>query len=90
MGRSVTPAYVVEYETTGARGFSPICWRVTSSSQIKADGRPTTANLRRHVEAYNASFQPGGVNEHVGARIVAAKLVRNDGSHEVVATYRVA
>lgn len=89
MGRSTTPAYVVEYECEGTRRISPICWRVTSSTQVPADGRPTAANLRKHVESYNRSFQPGGANAHVGVRIVAAKLLRNDGSREVVATCRV-
>lgn len=87
MGRSVTPAYVVEYQATGIR-MSPACWRVSSPNQIPADGRPTVKNLARHVESFNRSFQKGGSNEHLaGTRIVAAMLLRNDGSREVVASW---
>lgn len=90
MGRTQTPTYVVEYVTRGPYRLSTTCWRTRSSSRIPADGLPTQRNLARHVETLNASFKEGGANAMLrGTRITSATLLRNDGSREVVATFRV-
>lgn len=86
MSSSHTPTYRVEYSsvvdiTRGQRvGMTPCAWR-------RPDGRPTAANLERHVRGFEESTLPGGVNAHCGiTRVGSARLVRQaDG--EVMATY---
>ena len=93
MGRSYTPKYRIEYTTvitTDADGdwtkrrFSPSFWNG------KRDGKPTVANLQANLVVFEASFAPGGCNDHVYAgdtvQLLAARLVRQaDGA--VVAEY---
>ena len=84
-----TPAFAVEYTCTGGT-ISPYGWRSSRIGQVPADGRPSATTLKRHVDGVNASLLPGGVNHYpsrADVRIVSARLVRNDGSHEVIATY---
>lgn len=82
MGRSTTPAYRVEFETTGRTlALTPLCW------SVKQDGRPTESNLLRLVATMNRSFEPDGANSRVGAlgvRITHARLIRQS-SGDVVA-----
>ena len=91
MGRSTTPRFAVEYTCKGG-SITPYGWRSSRMGQVPADGRPSAATLQRHVDSVNASLLPGGVNHYptpgrADIRIVSARLVRNDGSREVLATY---
>ena len=64
MGRSRTPKYVVELVTPGFY-TSPSEWRVRDGCQTKGYGRPNNENLRKYIEQFIASMQPGGVNAHL-------------------------
>ena len=93
MGRTSTPAFAVEYTCTGGT-ITPYGWRSSRIGQVPADGRPSAATLKRHVDSVNSSFLPGGVNHYptpgrADIRIASARLVRNDGSRQVIATYTV-
>lgn len=86
--RSTTTKYRVEY-TSATWHMSPTCWLISSRDQRHADGRPTETNLRRHVEALEASTRPGGANAHLGAlNIRTARLVDQD-TGETIARYEV-
>ena len=86
MGRSVTPTYRVEIESTPDCHMTAAIWR-------KEYGRPTEANIKVYVEKFNESLKPGGCNEHIGkahpeSRMLGATIVRQaDG--KVMASYRV-
>ncbi len=72
MGRSVTTTY--RLEMTLAVGYAtPQCWR------SREYGRPSERNLRRELEGYNASLEPGGANQHIGpqGRAIAGRIVHN-------------
>lgn len=81
MGRSTTPAFAVHFVTDN--GFwTPSAW------PTKFAGRPTAANLAKHVAVMEAATQPGGCNEHLGAtRILAARILKNRGQRDLVAAY---
>ncbi len=64
MGRSTTPKYVVELVTPGFY-TSPSGWQVRDGCQTKGSGKPTNENLKKFVEQFIASMQPGGVNAHL-------------------------
>lgn len=73
MGRTVTPKYRVEFRDEQGRngGFTAAAWR----------GKVSQKALAVYVETLNASFEPGGSNEHVrasfpGAKVAAARIVR--------------
>jgi hypothetical protein len=82
MGRTLTPAYAIEYVVN--RGFwTPACW------PTKQAGRPTAANLAKHVALVEASTQADGCNAHLGAtKILSARIVRNRGERVTVAEFR--
>jgi hypothetical protein len=81
MPADLTTAYVVEIDTPGYR-YTPAPWRTRQA------GRPTTANLAAHVEAFEASTEPGGCNAHLGAtRVTSARIRRNQLRGVVVASY---
>ena len=90
-GRSSTPPYVYElFNATGGRIASdPMAWRV------KDAGKPSEANLRKMIDQYNASLEPGGANDHLAGlfgkdRMTAAGglIRRNQGrGSEVLARY---
>ncbi len=80
MSRSTTPTYRIEFTevydlATGRRtGMTPSGWR----------GQATAARLLEHLERLNASFLPGGCNDHCGRLFVAtARLVRQATGREV-------
>ena len=84
MGRVITPTYRVEY-TSNDRGLDKsMCW------DCKRYGRPSLKNLESWREAYNKSFERGGVNEHVSdaagfvIRIFNARIVRQATGEVVV------
>lgn len=87
MARDYTPPYLVEME-----GTTKCAWNVRERPGASADGKPTAENLKKYVEAFIASQEPGKPNAHIpkafGHKIVPtwARIVRN-GSREVVATY---
>lgn len=73
MGYSVTPVYRVEFSLTNPhQGMTPVAW------DTRKDGRASLINLTKLVESFNASFQPGSTNEHIGEKgmIVEAWLIR--------------
>lgn len=84
MGRSITPTYVAEF-TVNHGHLTPMAW------DCKRYGRPTDANAEKFRKFYNMSFQPGRVNgplteDDVILHISEVRVIRNDGSKEVVAT----
>ena len=50
-------------------------WRTRAQGRIPGYGQPTPENIRKHVEAFERSTQPGGVNAHVGAQQVTEAWV---------------
>ena len=74
--------YQISLLTAGV-GFTPYSWN------CRRDGRPTEANLRKHVESFEASTREGGVNAHLGEVTVLRAVIRlNDGRGKVVAEYK--
>jgi hypothetical protein len=80
MGRSILPAFRIEYRTNHLalgleRGdlFSPIdgkkvktmIWDVKSRTNVVGKGKPNRENLRAWRDSFNKSFLAGGVNEHI-------------------------
>lgn len=86
MGHSTMSKYRVEYRVRGSH-WTPASWLVSSRDQRHADGRPTDENLRRHVEAIEASTRPGGVNAHLGATVILSAKLINQHTDETVAAY---
>jgi len=88
MGRSRAIKYVVSAKCSPATAaLTQMEWRVTRDGNIPGDGKPTEANLAKWVAVYNASFQPGGVNQHAGPlTIVSAKIVRQ-ADYRIMAEY---
>lgn len=82
MGRTTTPAYVVQI-ADGRYRYAGSAWVVAT------DGKPTEANLRRYVESFEASTRPGGANAHLGeVRVLRASIRRNVPAGQTVATYQ--
>ena len=75
MGRTVTPKYRIEVRANGLTVMSDYPW------DSKHYGRATDKNLEKWRTGMNASFQPGGVNEHISEargtipHISVAKLI---------------
>lgn len=89
MGRITTPPYRIEIKCSDSRySFTPMAWRVRSNNAgIRADGKPTVANLDKWVTAYEDSLRPGGCNAHLGIHsVVSAKIIRQS-DNEVVAEW---
>lgn len=89
-GSTRTFTYRVEYTTASPTVHqTPAGWK---PKVAEGGGKPTAANLARHVEHLNKSFEPGGVNAHVAdrfgfaAKIVAARIVRQ-ADNEIMATW---
>ena len=84
MGRSTTPTYRIEARTNDISVINDCVWN------SKYHGRANQENLEKWRTILNASFQPGGVNEHIAEarkavpHIIAAKLIRQS-TGEVVA-----
>ncbi len=67
MGKSYTPTFVVftgDFKTGQMRPGME--WRVRSRTNLPGYGKPTEENLKKWAEDFNASFLPGGTNEHIG------------------------
>lgn len=65
MGRSYTPPYVIEVD--GCQGA--MSWYVRAVYGTPANGKPTAANLKKYMDSFLASMEPGGANAHL-ARIM--------------------
>lgn len=77
MGRTTTPTYRIEFRPEGPMALTNMRWP-------REAGRPTAENLGKHVRLMLTSFQPGGVNEHVGpVRVTAAWIVHQATGTEV-------
>lgn len=83
MGTTSTPKYVVRVDVLGFY-CTPMEWRVRAKFGAAGYGAPTAANLRKFVEASNASTEPGGVNAHLGVahKIAKAEIFLNDGRYD--------
>lgn len=76
MGRIVTPTHRVEYRDNllalgktigdGSAVINGKRQRVAIMTWNREDGPPTQDNLAKWRDTYNASFQPGGANAHLG------------------------
>lgn len=82
MGRTYTPTHVVEFEIV-----HPSHKRLTAAAW---EGRATAPRLLAFLRGLNASFAPGGANEHSGIEHVErARLVRqSNGRTAVIAILR--
>lgn len=77
MRRTSTPTYRMEALEHNGSSWS-IAW----------SGRANQKRLIAKVQSYEASTQPGGVNEHIGPRkVMVAKLIRQ-ATNEVVCQVR--
>lgn len=83
MGRSYTPTYRTEWDDR-----SNGVWR-------KEYGKPTLANLEKHVHEYAESLKAGGINNHISLALGyipfprVARIVRQrDG--KIMAEWRAA
>ena len=83
MGRTITPTYRVEVEN------HPGIWRNYCAWDSKSYGRACHLNLERWRATLNASFNPTGVNAHIGSkgRIYSVRLVRQSTGQVVAAYY---
>lgn len=78
MGRVRVSKYAVEFVAPGFH-LTPAVWR----------GRVSEKALAKYVEAMNASFQPGGANQHlVGTKVTEARIVENYRGGDVVVTWK--
>jgi len=83
MSRDYTPTYRVEYVMNVGR--ATMAWQ-------DIYGRPDKDGLENWRQAYNASFQPGGVNApsektSIVPHITTAKLIRQSTGEIVAETY---
>jgi hypothetical protein len=84
--RDITPTYVVQI-SDGLHHYTASAWRVTSRTQVRADGRPTAANLKRYVESFEASTRPDGYNAHLGETTVKRARINHNITGTLVAEY---
>lgn len=88
MGQTLTPTFIVTVEHKGGAVRS-----TESGWNSRQNGRPNGRNLKIWVDKYHESLREGECNHHVfktygaGAYIASARILRNDGSREVVAIY---
>lgn len=87
MGRISTPAFRIEYSAVVAVASDRAIGMTAGAWRSQQAGRPTDANLAKHVAHLEASTKVFGCNAHLGElRIGAARIVRQaDG--KVVAVY---
>lgn len=87
MGRSVKVRFVVRMSQSPLPGATtsytePTAW------PTKYAGRPSDANLAAYIAKYEESTRPGGVNAHLGSRVVFKAEVVDQETGAVRATYR--
>jgi hypothetical protein len=74
--------YQVTVVAPGLAQYTSYSWN------CRRDGRPTGANLRKHIKSFEAATKPGGVNAHLGeVTVLRAEIRLNDGSRKVVVSY---
>ena len=84
MGTSRTPAYRMELAVDNGR-VTPFGWDVGGKY---GKGKANAENLKKYVEAFEASTQPGGCNSHLGVtRVLTAQIVKQS-TGDTVATYK--
>lgn len=71
MGRVTTPTFFVRMVVS--RGsLTPEAWRTNLY------GKPTEANLAKFVRELEASFEPGGANDHIQPmKVLSAQILRS-------------
>lgn len=85
MGKSRTPALIVEFQTSGGT-LTNHEWRIGKRGQLVGYGKPTEENLRKYVLHLLTSMAPGGCNDHIPKiAILGAKIRRNEPFGGVVA-----
>lgn len=84
MGRSRTLTYIIETDNG-----TPMEWRVSHKTNLPGYGKPNNQNLKKWAEAFNGSFEPGGVNAHCGidSKISTAQIIKQK-TGEVLATWQ--
>jgi hypothetical protein len=86
MRGSITPTHRIELRTNDLKVMESYPW------DSKHYGAATKANLEEWRTVMNASFQPGGVNEHITKargvvpHIISAKLIHQQTSAVVAET----
>jgi hypothetical protein len=90
MGKSITAPYVLELTCNNCQ-ISPMCWFPNDRPAygIKGQGKPTEANLRKHVEESQAAWDSDRpMFKHMnGTRIVRAQIRKGTMTGEVVARW---
>lgn len=86
MGRSITPTFRIEFREVTAAG-RPVHW-TSAGWDTKHAGRPSAETLAAHVRGMEASTEPGGVNEHLGATTIGYARIVRQSTDEVMAEYR--
>ena len=81
MGRSITPTFRLEMTVPG-KYITPSGW------DTKHAGRPNNETLRKHIDHFETSCKPGGVNAHLGIMVVSSARVVRQSNDEVVAEYK--
>lgn len=76
-----TPTYRMELMLEEG-GVTPVGWDVGGKY---GKGKANEANLRKHVEALEASCRPGGCNSHLGSMKVASARLVHQATNKVVA-----
>lgn len=89
MGRDRVIRYCIHYKID-APGvtWTPGEWRERSRGQVPAHGAPTTENIRKHCEMYEASTWPGACNSHLGATQILSARIVDQTTGETVAAYQ--
>jgi hypothetical protein len=86
MGKSTTPEHRIELRTNDLKVMDSYPW------DSKHYGAATNENLEEWRTVMNASFQPGGVNEHITEargvvpHIISAKLIHQHSQAIVAET----
>ena len=92
MGSSKPIAYTVELVIKDESGSLRACtaseWRVRARyGNLPGYGKPTLENLSKYVSGFEASTQPDGCNQHLGAQKVISAFIKDQRSSSIVATY---
>lgn len=83
MGRVITPRYAIHVTCSGGIHITPSVWRVTNSIYGTGYGKPTAANIDKHVAMYELSCIKG-VNQHCGIHSILTAEIRDQHNGNVV------
>ena len=67
---------------------TPMGWDVNGRHGYQGKGKPNAENLKKYVEAFEASTKPGECNGHLGVTKVLAAQIVKQSTDDVVATYK--